>query len=463
MDTNILRYYKITHVFVFVLLFSFIFFATPTADDYIFTPTNHTDGLFDTILGFLNNWGVRYSVPLVNYLWYKTLNGMSLPYFTGLILDFLIFAFGVWCAVKCAVSSTISVRNTLLTTFLLIVGIIRGLPTLDESIYWHATGISYMTAMGAMFTTVYLLFIISTNKYKKTILLTCILLIVYSSGIVEYFIIANITITSCYIVYTRCGIRHYILLLVAICCLLLTFVFTGNISRMSFYPNSGKFLYSLVYGGLFGTRSILQSIVDPYIWGSIILFSPFMSKLYHIRSLHLISLKVKLTYSAALVINLYAIPAIHYYGTGNPPVQRLMCIWYVLFFIGLLSLSVLFAPQLCKLADIGERKIASIIRRKISPKKVLLALSLLAFLCVNNPPKAIYDLIYNVPTFLQDTHEMHESIKQQQLDANNNGVLRLNEFLADPILLKTPLTADYGISNHYGFKKLEVIKTKTDD
>ncbi len=463
MNINVVRYYKVTHTLVFLLLFSFIFFAAPAADDYIFTPTNNADGLFDTILGFLNNWGMRYSVPLVNYIWYKTLNGMSLPYSVGLILDFFIFAFGIWCAVKCAVSSKISVRNTLLTTFLVIVGIIRGLPTLDESIYWHATGISYMTAMGAMFTTVYLLFIISTNKYKKTILLTCILLIVYSSGMVESFIIANITIASCYIIYTRCSLRHYILLLVAICCLLLTFVFAGNTSRMSSYPNSGKFLYSLVYGALFGSRSILQSIIDPYIWGSIVLFSPFMSKLYHIRSLHLISLKTKLIYSAALVVNLYAIPAIHYYGTGNPPVQRLMCVWYVLFFIGVLSLSVLFAPQLCKFSDIIERKIAQIFRKKISSQKILLALSLLAFLCVNNPPKAIYDLIYNVPIFLQDTHEMHESIKKQQLDTNNNGVLRLNEFLADPILLKTPLNADYGISNYYGFNDLEIIKTKTDD
>ena len=462
MSKKNIHYFIITHIIVFFLLICFVFFATSTADDYTFAIQSEGKKLIDVFLNFYHGWGGRYSAVVINHVWYNWINGLNFPYSIGLIINLILFAGGIYILIKGVFHNKITNYNIWLITFLLFTGIIRGLPTLDESIYWHTIGISYFTAIFAIFVTIYLLSRLINSKHNIVFQIIPIMLtMIYSSGMEEPFIITNIIIAICFIIYTKSIHKfkrsYYLILVVAVLTFLPALLSQGNVHRMRFYPNAGQFTYSLYHGALYGTRAIVQTIIDPYIWGSILLFSPLLVKFFKEHKYSIISKKTKIIYLIATLLNLYAIPAIHYYGTGNKPVQRLMCLWYIFFFLGIISFALLFAPNIEQIYITLQVKLLKLIGKVISPIKLLLIFSLVSLVCINNPAKAVYDLLYNIPMYIEDTKEMKKSIAEQQKNPANNKVLVLKEFRSQPILLKNPLDPDYGISNYYGFKSLKII------
>ena len=468
LSQSILKWYEITHILVFILLLSFIFLAVPTADDYSYAVCSQVHESFGSTTDYFNEWSGRYSTILINNLWYNGLNGINMPYWFGLFINITIFFLGIHLLIQYIIPRKISKTYIWLITFFIFTGIIRGLPTLDESIYWQTTSISYFTSFFTIFLTIALLFSkYRLQKHSISVIIIAGLSIIYSSGMEEPFLITNILIVLCFIFYTKSTnifkVQYYLLLIIALVTLLPAIMSKGNAARMALYPESGKFIFSIFYGALYGTRAILQNIIDPYIWASILLFSPWFIQLYKELNLNLLKTKTKIVYILATLLNLYAIPAVHYYGTGNRPVQRIMCLWYIFFFIGIFSLALIYAPQIEYLYNSFKAKFLNISGKVISPIRFLLLLSLLSFICINNPAKAVYDLIYNIPGYLQEIENMNSSIKQQQQDKNPGVVLQLNEFNSQPILLKTPLTVDYGISKYYGFKALKIIDPKNNE
>ena len=237
----------------------------------------------------------------------------------------------------------------------------------------------------------------------------------------------------------------------------------GGGNRMVHFPESGKIIYSLLYSLLTSIQALAQGLVDPYIWGSIVLFLPFFNNVA--KSLPQPKNKTYfITIYAIFYLGiLYSISFSHYYATGERPVQRLMTIWYILFYIGLIPLICLLAPYLQKKYDLIEQLICKKIGRTLSIKTLIFILTIASFLLINNPPKAAYDLIYNIPGFIEDKKHFYKSIEDQAKIPHKQKTLIVDDFKYNPILLKTPTGADYGISRYFGFKDMRVIKQKNND
>ena len=339
--------------------------------------------------------------------------------------------------------------------------IIRELPTLDKSIFWEIAGTTYVLPSALILLIFTLTYKYNDSLSRPAILLLFTSLIVFASGLNQVVFLILLVFflgRASYYLSVKClrkiDFLYILLPLIPGAAILLA---PGGGNRMLYFPHSGKLLYSLLYSLLTSLQALAQGLIDPYIWGSIILFLPFFNKI----SKSLPQPKNKSYFIAIYAIFyfgiLYSINFSHFYGTGERPVQRLMTIWYILFYIGLIPLIFLLAPFLQNKYTQLKHSICRMIKRTLPIKNIILILTLASFLLINNPPKAVYDLIYNISGFIENKKHFYKSIEEQTNKTQKQKTLIVDDFQYGPILLKTPTGADYGISSYFGFKEMKVI------
>lgn len=453
--------YTIAHIFILCLLTSFVFIATPTADDYAYAVKGITNSPIENIISDYLGWGARYSQVLISSVRYHYTDGFNTPYSLWLLLYIASLFLSIFFFTYTFFSPTLTLKKQALIAMIFLTAIIRGLPTLDESIFWEITGTTYVLPSALI-----LLIFTLTYKYKNSlskpaILLLFTSLIVFASGLNQVVFLILLVFflgRASYYLSIKClrkiDFLYILLPLIPGAAILLA---PGGGNRMLNFPHSGKLLYSLFYSLLTSLQALAQGLIDPYIWGSIILFLPFFNKI----SKSLPQPKNKSYFIAIYAIFyfgiLYSIGFSHFYGTGERPVQRLMTIWYILFYIGLIPLIFLLAPFLQNKYTQLEQSIFRMVKRTLPIKNIILILTLASFLLINNPPKAVYDLIYNISGFIEDKKHFYKSIEEQTNKTQKQKTLIVDDFQYDPILLKTPTGADYGISSYFGFKEMKVI------
>ena len=464
MSKKILYYYFAVHLAVLLLLMSFVFIAVPTTDDYAFCVSSRALSVWGAVEKMFTGWGGRYAQAFVASVWYKFEELTGVPYFVGLLLFICMFFSGIYSFLGIFLGRKTDRKLRLALSIIFIAGIFRSLPTLDESIYWNIGGITYLLPATIFLYFLNLFYYSYINNKSWLLQPVLILLIFFADGINEAFVVFNILVTFAVIVYMQFlkkgSKAYYLTLLAALAGLAVISSSEGNSVRMNIYPDSGKFLYSILWGSLSGTQAIIQAAADPYIWGSILLFSSLLKEIRGRLPRSLLNLKVVALFVVTLLLMLYAVVAIHYYATGNRPVQRLMVVWYIIFYLGIFSLSVFIAPQVCKLYEFLSRIVGRILRGRVLPGSILFAVVFAAFLLINNPPKAVYDLIFNVPGFIKENDEFIKAAEELQNSDASPKVLVIEKFKHRPILLKAPTDADYGMKTYFGFDEVKIIDKK---
>ncbi len=449
------------HILVLGLLLSLVFFAVLSTDDYAFASQARQYTLYEVMVNMFDGWGGRYVEALAAALWYKGADRFSLNYASGLLLIIVLLFAGLYAFLYQIFAGVLRWSGTLVLSLVVLAGLFRGFPTLDESIYWNIGGITYLLPAAFFLFTLGLVLYAHKRRWFIWVQLLSCMLIILADGINEAFVVMNLLLML--------GVAGYMLaqrrfqygvvlpLLTAVFGLLLVFLSKGNVNRMSLYPESGQFLYSLCWAALKGSQAVLQAAVDPYIWGSILLFIPLFLQVRE-RLPEAYSIKRILpVYLAAFGLMLYGIVAIHYYATGNPPVQRLMVVWYILFVTGVIPLACLLAPLLSRLYNGVEARLFRVNQERPVLRRILLVVVLLAFVLINNPPKAVYDLIYTIPGFRLEVAEFEARVQELQHAQQRPKELVLERFKHRPILLKAPTDADYGIGSYYGFDSVKIV------
>ena len=287
------------------------------------------------------------------------------------------------------------------------------------------------------------------------------IMIIVSSGINEVFVIFNIIILLSLFIFMKINndmrIWYLIPLLFAITGLLLTALSKGNSIRMEYYPNAGNIIYSLIYGTLSGSRVIIQALIDPYIWGSLFLFTPVFVKLKIKLPKCILSRSSIILYTLTLLFMLYTVFGIHYYATGNQPVQRLMVVWYIYFYLGVILLAIIMSEKLQKVYSLLEINFNRLIKVNLNARYTLWILVISSFLLINNPPKVIYDLYHTIPGYLIEVKNFNNKVTNLRESEAKPKDLIIEKFKHNPIILKTPTDAEYGIGVYFNFDSVTII------
>ncbi len=454
MSKSTLKLYAAAHIAVLLLLLSFLFFAVPTADDYAYATRALNYSPVANIINEYNHWAARYTQVLISSIRYRIFPDINNNYSIFLIFYLLTFILGIYYFVKTFAKDALGKKGNLLATLLLTTCIIKNLPTLDESFFWDITGTTYILP-AALLIILFTYLCKHNDQINSPYHFTFIaLLVFFISGLIQISFITTFILFTGRLVFRilhkKLRTSDILLCLVPLIPGIIIYLCPGRLVRMGCFPESGNLVSSIIFGILSGTQAILQSAVDPYVWGSIILFLPLFRKIsdkYNQRSL-----KEILLYLLIFAGMLYSIELLHYYGTGHEPVKRLMTVWYIIFIIGLLPLTVISIRYLEKFYSFIWSGLNRILKKKIPLNKIVLVITLLSLFLINNPPKAVYDLIYNIPGFLEENRQFIGSIKEQLKDPNCE-TLYLKKFTYDPLLLKIPTDADYGFSSYYNVKK----------
>ncbi len=457
MSKVFMRYYLFFHLAIFFLISGFVFYATPTADDYSYCFRSLEKSPIDNVIEEYMMWASRYTQVFITTSRYYITNGFNTPYSIWLIFYIIILFLCIFYFSNSFFSNTLSTKGHLTSSFIFTTAIIRSLPTLDESIFWEITCTTYVLPSSLLILLFSYIYKHYNSLSRPLYLLIISFLIFFISGLnqVAFIIIFLFLIGRLLYNLLTKSYRHIdiIILLLPIISGAIILLAPGRGERMGLFPNSGRMLYSLLYSFLSGTQALMQGLIDPYIWGSIILFLPFFVTVSKSLGIQKNSFQLLLVYSVFYLSILYSIGFIHYYGIGEKPVQRLMTIWYILFYIGLIPLITLLSPYLYQKYTYIEGIINPRLGKGASLRKVILLLTFSSIVLVNNPPKAIYDLFYNIPGYLQEKAEFYEKISEQQNAMPRSDTLVLDKFQYNPLLLKTPTDADYGLCSYYGFKK----------
>lgn len=464
MSKKMTMVYVFVHLAVLALLISFVFVAAPTTDDYAFAVAARKNSIWGAMVQMFQGWGGRYIQALVATVWYKLSDIIVIPYYAGLLLFIILLFSGIYFFLKEVFRGVLNNSGVIVASLVVISGLFRGFSTLDESIYWNIGGITYLLPAAVFLS--FLALLLYSYRSNNVVIMQPILcmMILFTSGINEAFVIMNVLVMFGFFAYmlwiSKVNWIYLVTLVIALVGLGLTVISKGNSARMEFYPQAGQFGYSLLWGGLSGTQAVLQAIVDPYIWGSIFLFLPLFNKMRSTISDTVSVKKLAVVYSLTLLLMLYSTVAIHYYATGNRPVQRLMVVWYIIFILGIIPLMSFVAPTLQKVYSFAEIKFMSITRNLLSMKSALFGLVIVAFLLINNPPKAIYDLAYTIPGFRIEMREYNRRVKELQESSVTPKDFVVEKFKYRPKLLKAPTDVDYGIGPYYGFDSVKIVPRK---
>ncbi len=449
------------HALILMTFIGIAFFAVPTTDDYAFAYQSLNSSIIDSAKGMFAGWGGRYVQAIVCSIWYKTADSLALSYSTGLLLFIILLFGGILAFITQLLHNIYKFGVLVLVSLVILAGLVRGFPTLDESIYWNIGGVTYLLP-SAVFLGMLALIMYGYRTNKDLLLQPAIMImILFTAGINEAFVVFNVLVISALFIFMKINHKiRYCYLLSLISALLgvyLIIISKGNAARMLHYPESGKMLYSLIYGALYGTRAILQAVVDPYIWGSLLLFSVSFSFVKKKLPATATSKSSILLYSIVLLLMLYAVVAIHYYATGHRPVQRLMVVWYIIFYIGLIPLDIMLSSIIMRIYEVGNTVFERIVSKRIELNTPIFILTVLSFLLINNPPKVAYDLIYNIPSFMQEVDDFNKKVSELQQSDVKPKELIIREFKTDPFVLKAPTDANYGMDSYFGFDSVKIL------
>ena len=441
---------------VFAIYILFTFFATPTADDYGYANKAKAFTPISAVVHEYITWASRYTQVFITTVRYRISSCNDQTYFAWLLIYIAIFIASIFYFIKNYFVNTLCKKQILYASLIICIGCITNFATLDESIYWEIGAITYiLPASGILLLFTYLYKNYSTlHNYKTICIYTALSVIITGLNQICFVLILLyiLAIITCKVVDKEFTWNLLTYLVIISVLGVVVVIAPGNSARMTCFPNSANIITTIKGTAIDGSIALIQGVINPYIWASILLFTNIWGK-FHASISRANNLKLKpLIYLIFYLGSLYSIEFVHYWGTGDRPVVRLMTVWYIIFYIGLIPLCCLISPQLKSLYQTLSKTTNKILHNKIHPKTILLTLVVLSLLLINNFPKAVYDLSFNISLYLDDKKEFYSTIKESQ----NSGstILEVNEFRSDPILLKTPTSTDYGISSYYGFKKM---------
>ncbi len=457
------KYFKIlfaVNVLVLALFTALIFFALPSADDFHYAYKAVTNDPFYLMKYEYTHWAARYFQVLLTSVWFGYILPVDSYYWVGILFYAVMFFLGIFILAR-ALNGYARTLPVWLGAFFVFTLTLRGMPTLDETIYWHIGSVTYIFSTTMFLCAAALCLTVFRNReavWWRYLLL--FFLIVASGGSLEVMAPLTLLLMLFFLlaaIIEKQKIRFYLYgMAVTLMPTIAILLCPGKGTRMTIFKESGKLLPSIVDGAGFFFKVVLQSSVDPVIWLSLIFLFPMAVGVYRqLRGKYNLRLLGPL-YAAIYLVGLYSIMAFHYYATGTPPVYRLLSTWYILYLAGLFPLLICAVPLLLH----AGRFVRRIVKRKIRiNKKYLLPVLIfyvISLLCLDNPPKAVEDLLYNVVPLHEEYRGLQEDVRRQAEGGNTAGkTLMLYNFTVCPKLLKTPDTVDYSFGVYYGFKRAE--------
>lgn len=447
------------NIFVLLLFAALAFLAVPAADDFYYANNAVTHDPWYLLKFEYLHWAARYFQVLWSSVWFGYLLPVEHHYWLGLLLYISFFAFSIWMFVRNLSRFFGLERYAEVGAFLLFVALLRGMPTLDESIYWHIGSLTYIVSVSFFITVA--AFCLSEfdghgNGLGRYLLMAA--MVIAGGGTLEVISPLQTLLFVFFIVAGWLNQRRDVFFRVGLVVSMLPFMAIllspGKGARMQVFEGSGQLWHSAFGGMLDFLRCFAQTIIDPYLLIGLVFLFPLALKAYaYIRKRYDLR-GAGLLYIALYFGGLYSIFALHYYATGFPPVQRLLSTWYVLLVLGLFALLVCMVPLFLRLSRYVRGRFG--VKARIGKKYFLpiFAIYVISFLCINNPLKAALDLSGEAWAMRAEYGQMLRSIEEQGAQGDNSWrVLHLYNFISDPQLLKTPDHLDYSYGKYFGFRK----------